>query len=961
MGLSNKPQVKLGKYTTRTLLKTREQDVLDNVELNRNKLHLGQLVKQIKDFSKRCLPKLLPKNMDEFKKRSTQKLLRKILIKYPYSKRWVIVSEAFSLAYNKNIGEYLDYFESDIVLLFNVEIRRQWGNLMYSKTSDTKYWTYLDPAEVFKLVKTKINVTSSVISRIEFLSKLVNSCHMNNDYNTYGEVLKYITQRHRNDDLKAISRSIGNNYNRNKFTDIHWKYIGEILEIIRTKGNTIPNQIFLDYLLYMAKHEICLDDTVKWFILDSIEHYLSFDFNINEQPEVWDKIWQKSLEIAVGMEAKKRALSKVIDFIVIFNNENKNASIDLNQYEAAIKVFQDTCQLKEHYDDEDYQIIMSMLTYNNQNPHTLIRVCDGDQLVAVLNKLSKQFEYRYDLINTVSDIVSKQNRNNFEKELLHCFVTDWFEKIPFYIRNKNKTMRYLVRNDPEITNRYFDLFLKYDTSDNLFDFGLLKKYSHLEFDQKFVKYHSGSLVDISSSNIGRILKGLALFMTTDDFLNLVSQYLPKNTKFDLKDYDFKNAYRLQCKIIQRFQQVDDPVKVIPYLSIVCHEDYLQGSLPTMYNILNRINENAVFHFIDTLKNQPLSVRKHSMFLAFNYMPLRYAINMYITVSSKEKNVSMKKHFLESILKFFMKNPLGFVMDIVLSRLDTLDKDDDEALEKLAQTVDNIPIKFRATFIEKLWRTLDKFAYDANKYRYRYIILEGMHRCFCKVTFSEAFCKDVIGTYFLSLVGGNKTHCNFTNSIVMDYLRTNDSQRFDFVFDIIKAFKENNWKHQIENTKQCLYDFFRVALLNLMTYDINILLQFEAYWKKSFSFTEHFTGFCSLQLLKLSKESGGDARIFAKGIDRYFESIIVIHGPHVNLLLSKCLQYFCNLNNRQTSNCCVEDLIIDMLKINPSPLNQFIGMDVAQDVSDNKKKNEIIQLLSRQHDQLSEIFYYSLFE
>lgn len=947
----NKKQLKLGRYTTRNVLKNNQDEVIKDISIQQHKLKKSVLTRDIEDFHIKCLSKLLPEKLQDLESFRNQEILNRFISTYPKKKRFEIMSQVFKIKYNKNLEDHLQLFNRDFAWVFPENIRHKWASLMYTQKNDSVYLSYYPPKLGFEIIKEKLNLTSNARQRSTYLNQLIPLCYINKDYATYEEVLKYISIRHRNDGLEDVLRYIYNNSDPELFTANHWKYIRELIDIETIKGRFPINAN--PYLVYLVEKNLPLDEVLKQHMRDRFKIINIFRLNDINKPKI-ESILLRKMEKLISdsppSERKRHAIC-VLKSIMSFNEDFPAFSVDLNTCENIIGFMKETCKKEEPYEDQDFSLISSLLKYNSLNLDNSLKICDDDRLLEVIkqmgkNKLTSCFFYK-----SIDEFIAKQPRTEFGERLLDLYLSDFFGEIikqQYYITT---IVPRLLQNEPSVFKKYLHSILKNNLALDLLKYRVIKNYSHLGLDRQIIN-HFIPLVNAPNDNENLVFKALSNLMDTKEYIDIIQTYLPREKKLNLRSEDDASLYKIQVQVIKSLKNLSEPLQLIPVLPTLLQGDYLQISLKLLYRILNQVNENEASGYVESLKKQPVSLRKHSVSLGFILLPINEAVSLFNAVSKTENNISVKKYLLRSILKYFIRNPSPFLLDIVVSNLENITVNDDELLQEVAESVNKVPNRYKCGYVEKVWDRFEEFNDDLKLTNSKLTVLRFINQLNLDLflNFDERFCEKVIKKYFLT----ENTTLN-VNGFVLRYLVANQTEsRFKFVFEIIK-----NYKNKHDKTMKLLFTFFNSACNKFDSYDVSFLKTFTQYWHEIFTQTEHFSGYCDLKLLEIYRNNVSNVQAFAKDVNEYFEALTSQYGHYINLFLFESVNsLFSRIHSGNSDDFTLEKFAVHLLKANMSEMNCFIAMNIVKEYNDFET-NEVIEILKEQKNHIGEVFYYSL--
>ncbi|CAG9772568.1 unnamed protein product [Ceutorhynchus assimilis] len=940
-----------GRLTTKALLKTNEKDILENTEQLPKRFHIGVVTRNVKDFHKEYLHKYFPKKIDEINDWNLKTKIEKFLNKYPKKIRWNVFSEAFQRAYDTDVLDHLEILNEHFMLSAPINVRAKWAVIKYKKSDDTKFLKFFDkPKEAIALLKDKINVTSDRKKRCAFVQDMMKVCSFNKDYETYEEVLKYVLSRHKNEDTYTCQEffsTIVEDIDYELSTEGFCKCLNDFVELSRAKGDHLPYRNMSQYITFLIKKNLPYEKTVEQFFTNSLKQKYVLESNLNyfdddfEVKRVLMIHMANKLAPALVGKQRKEIATWLLKEIFDFNQKYNDFWIDLNEVPIFTEYLQEIFAKKNVSDDDDVTFIEKLILNNfGLYDRMPVKVCENELLEivkAICNEKTKNWIGR--LFNTLLDTIKFLRITKFEANLLESFFNELIFLLDAF--DRKRAIEYFIRNEPVVILKYFDKILQTEDDNSLVDYHLFKLYSHVGFDEKLIN-HVKPLVDIGSTceNKKQVIENLSKLMGTEDFINLISAYIPTKAKLDLEDEQQKEMYEVQCALSKNLTNLDDFAKIIPLLYPFCQGDYLQSSLAILYKTLYRISETQAAPLINTLMERAVSTRKHAVFLGFNILPEKSALVIFDTLAAKETNTSAKKYLFQGILKYFLKNPEESVLYKVCKSMSFIDKNDKELLEDLAKSFEKVPIKWRPIYFENTWDYLTDIEkredLDVSNHRTKLFSAINKYDIEFYSSLKDSFCQKLLKKCFFS---NDSTFMNKDGvfSFVVKYLLAyKDDKHFEFVFDIIQSYKDRYWETYDDNQRYII-DFFQYILTIFVEMDIAFFNLFETYWERTFKHEESFSEYILLKFMILYKKNPNIDE-FAKQVSKSLGELITEYGPFVNNLLLETVRQFYEygLNIDGFSN----QFAFYLLKADKSDINCYI----AASIIDDDKKFEVVDNL-----------------
>lgn len=571
----------------------------------------------------------------------------------------------------------------------------------------------------------------------------------------------------------------------------------------------------------------------------------------------------------------------------------------------------------------------------------------------VRNMVAKQPNGASTLASALFKALEKPRTTTFQETLLEYYFTEFLPHHCSYGKQV-EAMKYFITQEPGVFANYISHILPLEVQIPILDYSIIKLYSHLFIDAKLIAYFKPlvSTTSTCDSKI-RLIGNLSKIMSTDDFINLIRDYVPVKAKLDLNNLEQKSRYEAQCACVKALRNLNETVKLIPLLKSFCQGDYLQSSLPVLYKVLYRINEEKVVLVIDVLTERAVSVRKHAVYLSFEILPQKTALDLFNAISMKEKNLSAKKYLFQGVLNYFLKNPSEYLLGMVTASMSFIDKNDKELLESLTNSVDKVPEKFKPTFVEHLWCYLDimeKQEVNVLVYRSRLLCTIKTYNITFFSSLKENFCQAIIKDYFFS--DKDSLIDNMYYFVANYLLANNDEKHFEYVFDIIKLYKAVHWESNEKEKLKYIFTFFDEIYRVYAATNDRFLTLFKIFWQHLFNHEECFSENVLLRLMVLYKESR-DIVKFAEAVDKSFEELVMEYGPYITEMLLECIQRF-------FSNVCFFDdktftraqFALHLLESNQSEVNCYIASRLVADCAGDDQKeirSQVIDILKSVND------------
>lgn len=363
LGMQHIDHVKVGRQTTKSLLRLNKDEALKNEKTVLARLNNSVVARQVQEEH---LHKYLPQKL-------SSPTLLEFLKKFPHKKRMSILSVVFQKMYNDNILNNLGLFGNSLAAVFPKNVRKTWAQLRFEQTNDFALIIHFESQDGFRLIKKQIEVTADKGTRCDLLGYLIEMCHANKDYHCYEKVLRYIGTRHRNEESfirHRILQKIAELIDDDLTTDGFWDAAKDLAQLALVKGDS-PSELLAKHLIYLYDRKLPIEEDLTLFISDTHTEWNHFD----RQPVIKRHILDKSLELVVAggiLQDKQPELLKILfREVVDFNTKHPDQRIELNKCPTAI-----TC-IRQLIRDEDSQSFQLWMQYNNSchwNAETILKV-----------------------------------------------------------------------------------------------------------------------------------------------------------------------------------------------------------------------------------------------------------------------------------------------------------------------------------------------------------------------------------------------------------------------------------------------------------------------------------------------------------------------------------------------------------------------------------------------------------
>ncbi|KAH1014889.1 hypothetical protein HUJ05_012699 [Dendroctonus ponderosae] len=923
-GMQHIDHVKVGRQTTKSLLRLNKDEALKNEKTVLARLNNSVVARQVQE---QHLHKYLPEKLNIT---LNTKLLR-FLKKFPQKKRMSILSMLFQKTHNDDILNHLALFQESFAAVFPQDVRRTWAKLLFEKTNDFAFIIHFESREGFRLIKEKIEVTADKSTRRDLLAYLIEMCHANKDYHCYESVLRYISIRHRNEDTcirQQLLHKIGRTIDDDLTTDGFWDAVKELVQLARANGDSPPSQLLSRHLIYLYNRKLPIEKDLALFISDAKTVWRHFD-----RPVIKKHILEKSVELVAGgnlRDQQAELLKTLFKEVVDFNAKHPDQLIQLNECATVVKC------IRELIGDNDNETFRLWMRYNNNchwNSESILEIGTNDQMLTTIQSQCST-EWNDDVLR---EAITQPRNSAVQENLL-----DFFFKRPVYnysmyesMSERPRAIRHFLEKEPRVIAKYFHQIIEDGRGCREFDdYSLFKLYNHLGLDSELVEAFSPLVsASIKLDYKSTVIKALSQVMSTNDFLPLIAEYVPTKAKLDICDENQNQLYSTQRDVAKYLKNLEDVVPLVPLLEHFCQGDYFQVSRPLLYKVLYRVSEKQATDIIKLLMRKAVSVRKHAAY--FGFALANHSTAMQV-LQGFSKDELVRKYVTKGLFQYCIKNPTLPTLNMLLACLEHINMKDTELIDILIRSSSKLPKQFQPALMMKFWTTIEQDAVNAKRFGPNWSLQIGRFSDDMFLKFPEPFCGQVIGKYFLSEISFDGI-----NTFVCMYLSVYQKPaHFIEVFSKISTHKELHWNSNNYNEQGNIFSFFARAYKMFPNRSITFLNLFRDHWKRLFSYEECFAENLGLDLMLIYMEC---PRIeeFANKLHGILHGMINLYGTYINHLLLDGLTFL--FQESRVFGLC--QVALQLLQIEPTELNCFLAVNIAEKASLPTEEKEQKALLS----------------
>ncbi|KAF2905148.1 hypothetical protein ILUMI_01023 [Ignelater luminosus] len=925
------PDIDLGSRSTRKFITKEKENIIKNPKEYSRFLKRSQLLKDIKEDFDEFYLNYLPKSLNALGNTYWQEYLN--LPKRSDEEKLNYFLKTFKQLYGSELWEHSDFVLPQLFEMMSTDSREIWMNKNKRPENISEYeWiSFMKTDKSIPLLKERISYTSKIKERVVLVCFLIKTCRINHDNEALLEVLKYLTAKHRNDHVTIREKIMKEllNFDLVKLSEEHWKYINEFITLSRLNNDCTYEciNIFEKYIYYCLEKELPINDLLlQWTQLASSQYNI-----ITEKPEYEKRCLLMFNETFPSAYNEKDLNSRYVDYLTCLHNWNRRYPKD------TISLF--------------------------INPQALQSI--------KLNLKSNSYSY------TEEQIAVGCLKSDFKKAEEENLVGLLFERTQYHFSN---VTNWLIKNHPETFMNHIEeitgTLIKMDSFNFHFS-KLFRYYSHLDTTNHFSKHCLDFITDENADTRKAAACILSLTMAPNNFLDMVSSNYPLNLSADIESPEGQKAYKTQQALLPNLRNITPPSLTLDAISKFCKGDYLSLIQRSLYSAALNVPENKLVDFFEALSERAVSVRKHSIFLAFKVLNKNSIFKMLTNFMEKETNHSTHKSLFKGIFNFFLRNPDNYSWELTKLSVAKIDLKDKEAFNILTK-YKRIPPTYFADYVLFTFDKLENFQ-DPNE-----IIEEGKCRILEAVNskniskLPHEFCESVIQKYFLQTEKLNdfqlKVH-HFVSKFIL-YYETSDEKNCKkcmvSIFARLKKYIDCSWyslEHGLECRKICS-NFIKEFCSDFLGKECDnkeILIMFMNLWNDILKPHQAFNDYLYMHFTSLYVEFIKDQssmKVIGQKIAVLCDSLhneesLVVHVFYKCFKLFK--DKFINSNNEEN----LFDLIEGIAKVSStrSSLMLIIYLLPNDKITMPMIKcryNNIMDLLRKENDNLLQIYLHNYY-
>ncbi|XP_022913490.2 uncharacterized protein [Onthophagus taurus] len=558
-------------------------------------------------------------------------------------KKFEIIKNLFEKKYSKNILDYEASMTHDFLKIVPINFRIVIAKKLGATSDDYIY--LLHPNESIPLIKQLLQNSSSCEERNKLIIELVKVLELSDDENIRLELMQFVYERYRNDTISItsfVTRICDANFVK-ELNEEELKAVYKLFGYIKSDSSTIwyRRKIFTIILTHLVKNKGNYDDYLLEYLKLSASEDFYFDLFENDFKTI--EVLEKSIILLDKLKGNKKFHLKVAQQVLrhLFqHNLHNKAKIPFQKYEHLLN--------------------------------------------EVFNNVKNNF---YDIALCVAYHIKNFRNNNLEKLFWReyndkvSYMITWFLKRD--VKQVEDNIEVVLSQQPNKINKHFLRGFKKYLTPTLKEKMLIYIKSNLSYD------------DFKSTNyLVRILSQI----DSKEFLEITAPFMP-NKLID----EIANKKEVQENIIYSLSDLDLDNK-FELIKKVCVGDYLKFGLTPLYKTTYNTKQNDIFYFLNDLKDSPISLKKHPLFLARHLLPIKDAWNF---IDYVEKNPSIKNVIFMKSIHLFIETPTQNNWGKVKQYFNTINENDSLILDFMIKMIKKIPSQFTKDYVQSVYGALKK--------------------------------------------------------------------------------------------------------------------------------------------------------------------------------------------------------------------------------------------------------------
>ncbi|XP_020282811.1 uncharacterized protein LOC109854297 [Pseudomyrmex gracilis] len=732
------------------------------------------------EVMKTIFPSLLPKKKSNF---DTDRML-KYLNYYPKDKRWKLLYKSYETVYDTELVKDKKNITFKLLQVLpaneRVKLTRSLidNDISQERADNNNYekclMCYLPTDEVIPALKEKVNYTSDVTDRRNYVLQMFYNCKVNDDNDALYETLDYFLKRHRNGDIRLYEDTMKIIENLFDVSHLNENICSSIIDIARLsyiKYKYIDRQLIEALMHHKLIHDMDIADLVKMYIDNMISHSYSINFNVLRK---YPKYERYCLVIFLDYMKTEAFEKSTYDL-----NSHKKETLLMDMVEAMYN-FNNRCEKAktkiERVTITDYPWLI-------------------DEINAILikkNLNAKNPSYNY-------HVIKKLLRTKEPKLYDELFSS---EKIIVDVTT-GEILRLLARSPQSIakdSQEYFNRCVEQSQSKLSQRFVKATRW-YKDIPILFAERCLAILDKKTEKDNPSFIIVMSLLLHGDSLTKVIDPLLPAETTIDPNKPNLHKRYEL-LQWVCRGMNLSNPPVSLDLLARICRGDYLSVALYSITSVCMRSSIPKVKAFAQNLVSMRISARKHGLAVMSSITSADQQINFLWEMWTTQKQYSIREVLFEHIHKMFVKTPNSETWNFYSEVISTLNNKDVSNLFKPAYEIPQEYInKYLKVWFDTLYKVWDRRG-TIDSY------LQSLEGPVCDLL-SEELVKNVL-TRFLFYEGSDTIEdmviAGRARHFAVIYLSPNDknklASRIKITMDVILNAVKNRWNAYLP--KSCYY-------------------------------------------------------------------------------------------------------------------------------------------------------------
>ncbi|XP_026481690.1 uncharacterized protein LOC113388534 [Ctenocephalides felis] len=894
-----------GALTTKKLLQTNKQYVLDKPKhylhiLHPRQTHASMKYSEYRQFYLGLCPELEDDFVEDFNNQGDMhKLL--ILVKKNAAQ---FLFDVYKTKYKRDVLDNDDMITELLMKSLPVDLKAKCAaakidNMTKYEDEWEKWYCYLKPAIAIPKFKEFIYVTNDGGQRLRFIQYMIRCCGQNEDHLALVQVLKYINERHRNEDSKFKNKVLKETcqcFDIQKFQIDVWNCLDEIISVINigdewrymSRGEW-AKKVIEERLRYNLKNNLTIDEHIG-YLLKYIKATYFYRYNILQDNAEYEKTCLDHIANMLPTIKDFNATSEVQNLIYSigeFNQKHPKDKMTVIKYQWVVDHIKKLVEDKEEFDIDSIRCGMTdddeaLEYFKNIIPRKV------DISIYDLHKYIKKPE---DIFECLESIIDK----GLERYYISMFITNV----------KNRKFIYI----PEMREKILQACLD--------------------------KFKNAEKPKIRSN----ALKVLSLLVDSQTFYELAKPFYPIEKKIDVKTQD-EYTYSIQQAIGASLSRYPGPEETFEALRIFSRGDFLKLTLGSLTSVCFKTNQTKALKFLNDNFDQPVSAKKHIIRLINAIGTKKVVLKMLKQLWDSEKHPSIRNVLITSVFNWFASDPDMEIWNLLKSIfLDLTTKDKD--IFTMLLSFDQVDKDYLKEHIELCWKTVnnlesqDKINLDDEKSKILQRVTKNINnldenfinkllpRCF-----NTSYSRQVQSS-FITLMTVYIVEAKFDLNKKMKQFK-----------DILKQYVDENWwkpnpKNPLEYpSRVMIFDFITTlcqsAVLNKQQSDN--LQSFEKGLTEILSIfepTQIYSNYLELKLTHLYLQSEDANEFIGKIKTNFIDVEIEQYGTDVLSHLTTALSTFLSSHESENSDKYCLQAALKLVEGDPAPYHQLGAIQLLQ--------------------------------